>query len=82
MLMDNFVGFMQNLNEKKEILTQTYPSRAIEVEKRLESKMILNPGQYTLQRKSRYVVAKSVQPVPLYKRQLSKIPPTAPATKK
>ena len=48
MLMDNFAGFMQTLNEKKEILTQAYLDKAIEVEKRLASKMILNPGQYTL----------------------------------
>ena len=48
MLMDNFVGFMQTLNEKKEILTQTYPGKVIEVENRLGNKLIINPGQFTL----------------------------------
>ena len=47
-LMSHFVGIMQTLNEKKEILTQAYLDKAIEVEKILKSKMILNPGKYTL----------------------------------
>lgn len=81
-LMDNFLGFMQNLNEKKEILTKTYPDKAIKVEKRLTCKKILNPGQYTLQRKVGYVMAKSVHPLPLYKRQLSGSPPAVPTPKK
>lgn len=48
MLMNNFVGIMQALNEKKEILTQAYLDKAIEVKRRLETKMILNQGQYKL----------------------------------
>lgn len=44
MLMNNFAGFMQTLNEKKEILTQTYPNKAIEVENRLASRAVINSG--------------------------------------
>lgn len=44
MLMDKFAGIMQTLNEKKKILTHAYPDKAIEVEKRLASKIILNLG--------------------------------------
>lgn len=39
---------MQTLNEKKEILTQTYQNKAAEVEIRLANKVIISPGQYTL----------------------------------
>ena len=42
--MDKFVGFMQTLNEKKQILTQTYLGKATEVENRLANKLIINLG--------------------------------------
>ena len=74
MLMDNFAGIMKTSNEKIEIMTQEYPNKAIKVEKRLASKMILNPGQHTLQKRAGYIVAKSVQLVPQYKRPRSKSP--------
>lgn len=60
MLMDNFVGIMQTLNEKKEIMTQAYPDKAIEVERRLASRMTVTSRQYTLQKRIEYVVAKNV----------------------
>ena len=44
MLMDKFVEIIQTLNEKKKIMTQAYPENAIEVERKLASKMILNLG--------------------------------------
>ena len=48
MLMNNFVGIMQNLNEKKDILEKAHLDRAIEVERRLSSRMVVTPSQYTL----------------------------------
>ena len=60
MFMDNFVGIIQNLNEKKEILTQAYPNKAIEVKSRLSRKMFLKLGKYTLQKNAGYIVARNV----------------------
>ena len=44
MLMDNFAGIMQTLNEKKDIIIKTYLDRAAEVERRLKNRIIVTPG--------------------------------------
>ena len=81
-LMDNFAGIMQTMNKKKNILTQAYLDKAIEVERMLSRKMILNLGQCILHKKFGYIVARSVQYVPPYKRPKSESPPDTHALKK
>lgn len=82
-LMAHFLGIMQTLNEKKEILIKAYPDQARKVEKRMTNKIIISLGKYTLQRKEGYVVARNVgaQPIPMYKRKISESPPSKPVAK-
>lgn len=72
--MNNFVGIMQTLNEKKGILAKAYPDRVVEVERRINSRMVVTPSQYTLQRRDGYLVAQNVQYNPPYKRPRSESP--------
>ncbi|OYD06015.1 hypothetical protein [Paludifilum halophilum] len=80
--MDNFVGIIQTLNEKNKNFTQCYPDKATKVENRLASRLIINLGQYTLQKRARYVIEKSVQSIPLCKRQIIESLPIELAAKK
>lgn len=47
-LMNNFVVIMKTMNEKKNILVKAYPNKALEVERRINNKMIVTPSHYTL----------------------------------
>ena len=48
MLMNNFPGIMKTLNEMKDILGKSYPNRVAEVERRINSRMVVTPCQHTL----------------------------------
>jgi hypothetical protein len=82
MLMNNFAGIMQTLNEKKGILAKAHPDISAEVERRINRRMVVTLGQYTLQRRARYVVDWNVQYVPPYKRPRSESPSDTSAPKK
>ena len=82
MLMNNIFGIMQTLNEKKYIIIKTYLGRAIEVERRLNNRIIVTLGWYTLQRKARYIVTQNMQYVPPYKRPSLESPSDTNAPKK
>ena len=47
-LMNNFVVIIQTMNEKKVVYVETHSDRAVEVQKRINSKNVVAPGQYTL----------------------------------
>ena len=60
-LMNNFAEILQAMNEKKAAFVATYPDRAAEVQRRMNSKNIVAPGQYTLERRAGYVMIRNVQ---------------------
>ena len=47
-LMNNFAMIIQAMNEKKDAYVKVYPDRAAEVQRRINSRNIVAPGQYTL----------------------------------
>ena len=44
-LMNKFSMIKQDMNEKKNIIVKSYPEKAIEVERRVTSRMVVTPGQ-------------------------------------
>ena len=52
------------MNEKKETYVKAYPDRAAEVQRRINNRNVVAPGQYTLQKRMRYVVVQNVQQLP------------------
>ena len=47
-LMNNFSIIIQIMNEKKATYSKTYLDKAAEVQRRINSRNIVAPGQYTL----------------------------------
>ena len=60
-LMNNFVVIIQTMNENKAMYVEAHPNRVVEVQKRINNKNVVAPGQYTLQRREGYVMIQSVQ---------------------
>ena len=78
-LMNNFAAIIQAMNEKKETCVKAYPERAAEVQRKMNSRNVVTPGQYTLQKRAGYVVIQNVQQS---QRQQRQIPGSPPATKR
>ena len=68
-LMTHFVAIMEVLNEKKAILIKNNSENAREVLNKLVSKPMVNPGQYTFQRKEGYTI---VRQAPIHRDEPSK----------
>ena len=47
-LMNNFTMIIQTMNEKKAIYVETYPNKPTELQRRINSRNVVAPGQYTL----------------------------------
>ena len=59
--MNNFAAIMQTMNEKKATYVKAYPDKAVEVQRRINSRNIVAPGQYTLQKRAGYVMVQHIQ---------------------
>ena len=60
-LMNNFDVIIQTMNEKKAMYVETHLNKATEVQRRISSKNVVAPSQYTLQRRAGYVMIQNVQ---------------------
>ena len=81
-LMNNFAVIIQTMNEKKAVYVETHPNRAAEVQKRINNKNVVAPGQYTLQRRESYVMIQNVQQAPLHQMPRSRSPSAASSPKR
>ena len=63
-LMNNFSAIIQTMNEKRETYVKAYPNRAAEMQRNINSRNVVAPGQYTLQKRTGYVVVQNVQQLP------------------
>ena len=68
-LMTHFASIMEVLNEKKTTLMRNNPDRAKETLNKLAIKPVVNPGQYTFQKKEGYTI---VRQVPVHREEPSK----------
>ena len=53
-LMNNFATIMQTMTEKKDTYVKAFPDRAAEVQRRINSRNVVAPSQYTLQKRAGY----------------------------
>ena len=60
-LMNNFVVMIEAMKEKKNAYVKTYLDKATEVQRRINSRNIVAPSQYTLQKRVGYVMVQNVQ---------------------
>ena len=60
-LMNNFVVIIQTMNEKKAIYVETYPDKVSEVQRRINNRNVVAPGQYTLQKRVGNIIIQNVQ---------------------
>ena len=81
-LMNNFVVIIQTMNEKKAVYVETHLDRAVEVQKRINSKNVVAPSQYTLQRRACYVMIQNVQQAPLHHKPRSRSPSVTSSPKR
>lgn len=63
--MNNFAEIIHAVNEKNDVYAKAHLDKAIEIQRRINSKNMASLGQYTLRKRARYVVIQSVQPTPL-----------------
>jgi hypothetical protein len=64
-LMAHFPAIMEALAEKKIVLISKFPKQAGRILKEMASKPVINPGQYSFEKKENYVV---VRPISTFKR--------------
>ena len=68
-LMTHFASIMEVLNEKKTILIRDNPDKAKEILNKLAIKPVVNPGQYTFQKKEGYTI---VRQAPIHREEPSR----------
>ena len=81
-LMNNFAVIIQTMNEKKAMYVETHLDKVAEVQKRINNKNVVAPGQYTLQRRAGYVMIQNVQQAPLHQMPRSRSPFAANSPKR
>ena len=77
--MIHFAGIMEVLNEKKTILMRNNPDRAKKTFNKLAIKLVVNPSQYTFQKKQGYIV---VRQAPVHREEPSKDTTDIPVAKR
>jgi len=70
------------MDEKRDAYTKANLDKDVEIQKRINSRNMVSPGKYTLQKRVGYVVVKSVQWTPLQQRQRLESPPVESAPKR
>ena len=78
-LMTHFAAIMEVLNEKKTIFIKNNPNKAKKILNKLAIKPVVNPGQYTFQKKEGYTV---VRQAPIHREEPSKDTTNVPTTKR